>query len=141
MSHDIDTTLWLTGANYTETSNFMLDRGGNNLEDYAVVQSLLSSGAIVRHQVDWLSPTKIRETRILCANGMIIADTINNTVKTIQRIDGKSFETLFHADPGALEPLELQHLEFQKLLEKKYSAIATLDDGIKVIEIISSIFK
>ena len=139
MSHDIDTTLWLTGSSYIAINSLSSDSLVKDNEQLSVLQAKLKNGAIVRHQVDWITPKKIRQIRISFANAFLEIDSLNNKVELTRHINGKSTTEIFVTGPSALEPLELEHLEFKKFVLGEESQIADLQQATRVIEVLSKI--
>ena len=51
-------------------------RMGREHEDLVLATGRLASGVTFNCQVDWLTPTKTRRTRVLGERGMLVADTL-----------------------------------------------------------------
>ena len=75
-THDIDLTAWVTGATYRSVSARSAHRSGRPHEDLVSVVAELSSGLIVTHLVNWLSPFKERVTAVTGDKGSLVADTL-----------------------------------------------------------------
>lgn len=75
-SHDIHTTLWVTGASYESLDVRRVSLLRPGVEDLVNVVGTLSSGAVVSHAVNWLSPAKERTFSVLGDRGMLVADTL-----------------------------------------------------------------
>lgn len=75
-THDIDLTAWVTGAAYTSVSARSAHRSGRPHEDLVSVVAELSSGLVVTHLVNWLSPFKERVTVVTGELGSMVADTL-----------------------------------------------------------------
>lgn len=147
-SHDIDLVLWISGAKYESLDSRIIRPLGNNHEDALVAIGTLSTGAIVNHTVNWLSPAKERVTMVLGEKGVLVADTLNGDLyfyengSAINEWSGMSLLT--GATQGAshrfelkkIEPLVSEHLSFQKAITKSGDCeAATLEDGIEVLRI------
>ena len=75
-THDIDLTAWVTGEEYASVSARTFHKSGRPHEDMVSVTGDLTSGSIVSHLVNWLSPFKERFTAVTGARGCFIADTL-----------------------------------------------------------------
>lgn len=136
MSHDIDTTMWLTGQKYGEKSATIFQSKTSSFEDLAQFQGKMKNGTLIRHQVDWLSPIKIRQSRILGSKGMITIDTISNSLQiALQSKEGTKIEVI-DPSPSSVEPLEMEHLHFQQMMNGLQSDIATIHEALEVVDLI-----
>ena len=75
-THDLDLVRWLGGAPVERVAAQTQHRMGRQHEDLVLATGSLGSGVSFNCVVDWLSPTKVRRTRILGERGMLIADTL-----------------------------------------------------------------
>lgn len=75
-THDIDLTAWVTGASYRSVSARTAHRSGRPHEDLVSAVAELSSGLVVTHLVNWLSPFKERITTVTGDLGSFVADTV-----------------------------------------------------------------
>jgi predicted dehydrogenase len=75
-THDIDFTAWITGAAYRSVSARTAHRSGRPHEDLVSVVADLSTGLVVTHLVNWVSPFKERITTVTGARGSFVADTL-----------------------------------------------------------------
>jgi UDP-N-acetylglucosamine 3-dehydrogenase len=136
MSHDIDTTMWLTGQKYGEKAVTVFQSKNSSFEDLAQVQGKMKNGTLIRHQVDWLSPIKIRQSRFLGSKGMITIDTISNSLQiALQSKEGTKIEVI-DPSPSSVEPLEMEHLHFQQMINGLQSDIATIYEALEVVDLI-----
>src|SRR3954471_10416407 len=75
-THDLDLVRWLGRAPVqslaAQTGHVM----GREHEDLVLITGRLASGVTFSCNIDWISPTKIRRTRVLGAQGMFEADTL-----------------------------------------------------------------
>jgi len=136
MSHDVDTTMWLTGQKYRDKSSRTYSASGANFESFAVMQGVMKEGTIVRHQVDWLSPFKVRQSRIMGTKGVLTVDTVQNTLELVREYKSGPKVEIIGPSPGSLEPLELEHLHFKRLIMGEASHIATLEEALQVVQIL-----
>jgi len=75
-THDLDLVRWLGGAPVQQLAAQTQHRMGRDHEDMVLVTGRLASDVTFNCVVDWLSPTKVRRTRILGERGMLVADTL-----------------------------------------------------------------
>ena len=75
-THDIDLTAWVTGASYRSVAARTAHRSGRPHEDLVSAVAELSSGLVVTHLVNWLSPFKERVTTVTGDLGSLVADTL-----------------------------------------------------------------
>jgi predicted dehydrogenase len=76
-THDLDLVRWLGGAPVERVAAQTQHRMGREHEDLVLVTGRLENGRAFNSVVDWLSPTKVRRTRVLGERGMLVADTLN----------------------------------------------------------------
>ena len=77
-THDLDLVRWLGGAPIERLAAQTQHRMGRQHEDLVLVTGRLRSDVAFNVNVDWLSPTKVRRTRILGERGMLVADTLTS---------------------------------------------------------------
>lgn len=75
-THDLDLVRWLGGAPVSRVSAETQHRMDRDHEDLVLVTGRLASEVAFNCVVDWVSPTKVRRTRILGERGMLLADTL-----------------------------------------------------------------
>jgi predicted dehydrogenase len=76
-THDLDLVRWLGGAPIERVAAQTQHRMGREHEDLVLVTGRLGNGRAFNSVVDWLTPTKVRRTRVLGEGGMLVADTLN----------------------------------------------------------------
>src|SRR3954451_21064942 len=76
-THDLDLVRWLGDAPIERVAAQTQYRMGREHEDLVLVTGRLDNGRAFNSVVDWLTPTKIRRTRVLGERGMLVADTLN----------------------------------------------------------------
>lgn len=77
-THDLDLVRWLGGAPIERVAAQTQHRMGREHEDLVLVTGRLRSEVAFNINVDWMSPTKVRRTRILGERGMLVADTLTS---------------------------------------------------------------
>ncbi|MEV4422557.1 Gfo/Idh/MocA family oxidoreductase [Patulibacter sp. NPDC049589] len=75
-THDLDLVGWLGGGGVVTLSAQTQHRMNRPHEDLVNVVGRLEGGTTFTTMVDWLSPTKVRQTRVLGEKGMLVADTL-----------------------------------------------------------------
>ena len=75
-THDLDLVRWLGASRIDRLAAQTQHRMGREHEDLVLVTGRLESGVSFNSVVDWLSPTKVRRTRMLGERGMLVADTL-----------------------------------------------------------------
>lgn len=75
-THDLDLVRWLGGAAVEQISAETRHRMGREHEDLLLAQGRLANGVAFQCSVDWLTPVKVRRTRVLGERGMLVADTL-----------------------------------------------------------------
>jgi len=75
-THDLDLVRWLGGAPVERLTAETQHRMGREHEDLLLATGRLHNEISFNCVVDWLSPTKVRQTRVLGERGMLVADTL-----------------------------------------------------------------
>lgn len=75
-THDLDLVRWLGGAPIERVAAQTQHRMGREHEDLVLVNGRVENGRAFNVVVDWLTPTKVRRTRVLGERGMLVADTL-----------------------------------------------------------------
>src|SRR5947208_2448473 len=75
-THDLDLVRWLGGAPVERLSAETQHRMGRAHEDLLLATGRLDNAISFNCVVDWLSPAKVRQTRVLGERGMLVADTL-----------------------------------------------------------------
>jgi UDP-N-acetylglucosamine 3-dehydrogenase len=75
LTHDIDVVRAISGSE-PETIAFVGDRFVGANEEYVLAIGRLLSGVIVSLEAGWMSPTKVRDVRVIGQHGTLVADTL-----------------------------------------------------------------
>jgi predicted dehydrogenase len=115
-------------------------------EDLVLVTGRLRSGVAFNTVVDWLSPTKVRRTRILGERGMLVADTLTADLSfyangevtsewtSAQALRGVSEGDMTRYALSRREPLLVELEGFLDLLHGRPDArVVTLREGLEVV--------
>lgn len=143
-THDLDIVRWL-GGDIARVSAQTQHRMGRVHEDMVLVNGSLASGVSFNCLVDWLSPTKVRRTRVLGERGMLVADTLtadltffaNGDVASewgaTQALRGVSEGDMTRYALARREPLLAEIEAFADLIAGAPSDIVTLADGLGIV--------
>ncbi len=133
--HDIDLIRFISGEEILSSHILKSRRIHASCEDSANLSFELSGGATACARVSWLSPFKKRTIEVVCEGGVFEADLISQELKFYANLDANSFsqKSCFVKKSEALSG-ELN--AFTSLLKGQNSDIATLEDGIRTLEVI-----
>jgi UDP-N-acetylglucosamine 3-dehydrogenase len=77
-THDLDLVRWLGDSEIELVAAQTSHRMERIHEDVVLVNGRLASGVVFNSMVDWLTPTKVRQTRVLGERGMLLADSVSD---------------------------------------------------------------
>jgi predicted dehydrogenase len=145
-THDLDLVSWLGGAPVERVAAQTQHRMGREHEDLVLVTGRLAEGVTFNVNVDWLSPTKVRRTRILGERGMLVADTLtadltfyaNGQVTSdwaaSQQLRGVSEGDMTRYALERREPLLVELEAFCDLVAGEPDAqVVTLEEGLQAV--------
>ena len=145
-SHDIDTVSWLAGSRIDRVAAQTQYVTGREHEDLVLVTGGLESGAAFGLTVDWVSPTKVRRTRVLGEGGVLEADTlygdltfyenpaVDITWPASQQFRGVSEGNMTRYALRRDEPLGVELETFLDLLGGDDTAgVVTLEQGVEIV--------
>ena len=145
-THDLDLVRWLGGAPVERVSAETQHRMGRGHEDLVLATGRLENAISFNCVVDWLSPTKVRQTRVLGERGMLVADTLtadltfyrNGKVASewanTQSLRGVSEGDSTRYALARREPLLVELETFCDLLEGDAdAAVVTLSEGLETV--------
>jgi UDP-N-acetylglucosamine 3-dehydrogenase len=145
-THDLDLVRWLGGAAVERVSAETQHRMGREHEDLVLATGRLENAISFNCVVDWLSPTKVRQTRVLGERGMLVADTLTADLTFYRNgkvaSDWENTQSLRGVSEGdstryALarrEPLLVELETFCDLLEgDSEAAVVTLSEGLETV--------
>jgi predicted dehydrogenase len=145
-THDLDLVRWLGRSPVHSVGAQTSHRMGRAHEDVVVATGRLQNGLVFSCQVDWLTPTKRRQTRILGERGMLVADTLtadltffeNGTVSSewarTQALRGVSEGDATRYALSRREPILVELESFCDLLEGDAdAAVVPLEDGLDTV--------
>ncbi len=145
-THDLDLVRWLGSSPVDRLAAQTQHRMGREHEDLVLVTGRLASGVSFNAVVDWVSPTKVRRTRILGERGMLLADTLTSDLtffengvigsewSATQSMRGVSEGDMTRYALSRREPLLAQLEAFLDLLEGGPDhGIVTLEEGTGIV--------
>ena len=145
-THDIDLVSWLSDSPIATVSAQTQHLSGREHEDLVLAVGALESGAAFNVVVDWVSPTKVRRTRVLGERGMLEADTLsadlyfyeNAEVRIVwsatQQFRGVSEGNVTRYALAREEPLRLEHEAFFDLIAgRRDPGVVTLEQGVEIV--------
>ena len=147
-THDIDLTSWITNKKYENVFALTGYHSGKKHEDIVSITAALEDGVVVNHIIDWLSPNKIRETRILGEKGCLIADTLNvklafypNALYDPNKFTGVIDGDITYYKLDKKEPLVSEHEAFRDYVLGESANIATIESGVTVLQVCEAVLK
>lgn len=145
-THDLDLVRWISGASIETLAAQTQHKMGREHEDLVIINGRLANGVSFDVIVDWLSPTKVRQTKVLGERGMLVADTLtadltfyeNGTVSSewgaTQSLRGVSEGDMTRYALSKREPLRVQLEGFLEYLNTgDPSTVVTLEEGLEAL--------
>ncbi len=147
-THDVDVMRYLAGADvkyvYAETQQHV----HTSHEDLLLGILRFANGAIGALDVNWLTPTKIREISITGEKGMFVVNYLTQDVyfyendytvttwKDLSRLTGVSEGTMTRLKIHKAEPLRLEYEDVLGAIRKDMLPTVTGEDGLAVLRIV-----
>ena len=151
-THDIDLVSWLSDSAIARLAAQTQHLSGRDHEDLVLITGALRSGAAFNIVVDWVSPTKVRRTRVLGERGMLEADTLSAdltffenadvdvTWATSQQFRGVSEGNVTRYALQREEPLRVEHDRFLDLLAgQPDTGVVSLQEGVAIVEVAEAV--
>jgi predicted dehydrogenase len=146
-THDIDLISWLGDSPIATVAAQTQYLSGRQHEDLVLASGMLESGPSFNLVVDWVSPTKIRRTRVLGEGGMLEADTLTGDLSFYEnadvRIDWPATQQFRGVSEGNViryalkraEPLLGEHEAFLDVLDGLHpvAAAVTPAEGVAIV--------
>jgi predicted dehydrogenase len=140
-THDLDLVRWLGGSVVSQLAAQTQYRMGREHEDMVLITGRLAEGQAFNCVVDWLSPTKVRRTRVLGEKGMLVADTIAQQLTFYEFKGGAEGDMTRFALPSK-EPLQAEIEAFCALLRGADDhGIVTLEEGLDIITVAEAVLR
>jgi predicted dehydrogenase len=151
-THDLDLVRWLGRSPVkslaAQTGHVM----GREHEDLVLVTGRLQSGVTFSCNVDWISPTKIRRTRVLGASGMFEADTLTAdltlyrngdraTAPWLQQQRGVTEGDMTRFAIAKPEPLGAELQAVLAMVRGEDSNVVTLEEGLETVRVAEAVLE
>jgi predicted dehydrogenase len=154
-THDLDLVRWLGDAPIERVAAQTQHRMGREHEDLVLVTGRLGNGRAFNSVVDWLTPTKVRRTRVLGERGMLVADTLNADlffyanalVPTVGWPEMQARRGVAEGDMTRYalerrEPLAVELEEFcARLAGADGAAVVTLEEGLETVAVAEAVLR
>ncbi len=153
-THDLDLVRWLGGAPVASVAAQAAHRIRREHEDLVLVTGRLTNDVAFNCIVDWVSPTKVRRTRVLGEKGMLEADTLtadltlfrNGEVASdwsaVQALKGVSEGDATRYALERREPLLLELEAFCDLVNGNPNApVVTLQEGLETVVVADAVLR
>lgn len=153
-THDIDLISWLSDSRIARLAAQTQHLTGRRYEDLVLVNGALESGAAFNIVVDWVSPAKIRRTRVLGERGLLEADTLTADLyfyenadvdiswSTAQQFRGVSEGNVTRYALERREPLALELDAFLDRLEGHADAeVVSLAEGVEIVRVAEAVLE
>ncbi|EHN09673.1 NAD-dependent dehydrogenase [Patulibacter medicamentivorans] len=153
-THDLDLVGWLGGGPVMTLAAQTQHRMGRAHEDLVNVVGRLEGGTTFTTMVDWLSPTKVRRTRVLGERGMLVADTLtadltfyaNGEVASewdaARTLRGVSEGDMTRYAIARREPLLVELEGFCSLVRGEPDApVVTLEEGLAAVDLADAVLR
>jgi UDP-N-acetylglucosamine 3-dehydrogenase len=137
-THDLDLVRWLGDAPIERVAAQTQHRMGREHEDLVLVTGRLENGRAFNSQVDWLTPTKVRRTRVLGERGMLVADTLRADLSFYENADvptqgWPAMQALRGVAEGDMTRYALERREPLAVELEEFCAAIRGDDGASVV--------
>jgi len=151
-THDLDLVRWLGQSPITslavQTGHVM----GREHEDLVLVTGRLETGVTFSCNVDWISPTKIRRTRVLGERGMFEADMLTAdltlyrngdraTAPWLQQQRGVTEGDMTRFAIAKPEPLGAELNAVLAMARGEESAVVTLEEGLATVRVAEAVLE
>jgi predicted dehydrogenase len=151
-THDLDLVRWLGGSPVASLAAQTGHVMGREHEDLVLVTGRLASGVTFNCNVDWISPTKIRRTRVLGADGMFEADTLTAdltlfrngeraTAPWLQQQRGVTEGDMTRFAIAKPEPLGSELQAVLAMVRGEDSAVVTLEEGLETVRVAEAVLE
>jgi predicted dehydrogenase len=151
-THDLDLVCWLGGAPIASLAAQTGHVMGREHEDLVLVTGRLANDVAFSCNVDWISPTKIRRTRVLGAQGMFEADTLTAdltlyrngeraTAPWLQQQRGVTEGDMTRFAIAKPEPLGSELQAVLAMVRGEDSAVVTLEEGLAAVRIAEAVLE
>jgi UDP-N-acetylglucosamine 3-dehydrogenase len=146
-THDIDSTAWVSGADFVTVSARTANKSGRAYEDLVAAVCQLSDGTATSHLVNWLSPLKERVTTVTGERGCFLADTLSADLTFYANANVQSqwdaislFRGVAEGDVtrfaiAKLEPLRAELEAFRDAVLGIRDDVVTMGEGLRTVRV------
>lgn len=144
-THDIDTTRFILGSEYSRLDVVGRSMPGRTHEDAIAAVGEMTDGTLVNHLVNWISPIKERITVVTGVKGLLVADTMfadltlysngarGDSWTELAQFGGVAEGDVIKYALKKTEPLRAEHEEFVALLRGEKGSACSLADGRETV--------
>lgn len=146
-THDVDLTAWVAGSAFASISAQTAHKSGREHEDLVAATGRLANGVVTNHQVNWLSPMKLRQTVATGERGAFVADTLtgdltfyeNGLVETtwdaVSTFRGVAEGDVTRFAFAKKEPLATEHEALRDAIRGDGGKIVTMRQGMAAVAV------
>ncbi len=150
-THDVDVIRYLLGSEVERVYAETAERGQGGTEDLLSASLRLDNGATGVLEVNWLTPTKVRQLAVTCEAGMFVVDYLTQDLTFFshprQDIEWDTLRTMRGTGEGDMvryglvrkEPLRVEWDRFLAALRGEEPAAAAGQDGLAALSIARAI--
>lgn len=152
-THDINTTEWIAATGYQSVAAQVAYNTGREHEDVVSITARMHDGTIANHQVNWLSPMKVRLTTVMGERGTFIADTAEvsltfwanasaaNEWEAVQQFRGVTEGDTTRFALKIYEPLRAEDEAFRDAVLGLRDDVVPLTDGVRTLEVAEAVLE
>jgi predicted dehydrogenase len=151
-THDLDLVRWLGRSAVQSLAAQTRHVMGRDHEDLVLVTGRLASGVAFSCNVDWISPTKVRRTRVLGEQGMFEADTLtadltlyrnghHRTAPWLQQQRGVAEGDMTRFAIAKPEPLGSELQAVLAMVRGEDAGVVTLEDGLETVRVAEAVLE
>ncbi len=150
-SHDIDVMRYLTSADIEHLYAQTQRRVHSTHEDLLLGFLRFANGTIGVLDVNWLTPTKVRELSVTGEKGMYVVNYLTQDVyfyendytvtswDALRSLTGVSEGTMMRLKVQKAEPLRLEYEDILAAIENDSSPTVSGEDGLAVLQIVQQL--
>jgi UDP-N-acetylglucosamine 3-dehydrogenase len=147
-SHDIDVMRYLVNAEVEHVYAQTQRRIHSTHEDLLLGILRFGNGAIGVLDVNWLTPTKVRELTVTCERGMFLINYLTQEIyfyendytptdwDALRSLAGVSEGTMTRLKVQKAEPLQLEYADVLKAITDDSLPTVTGEDGLAVLQVV-----
>jgi UDP-N-acetylglucosamine 3-dehydrogenase len=152
-THDIDLVRWILESEYASIYAVTKNRLSELHEDSILAVGISENNVGINHNVNWISPNKIRTVEVLGAKGKFVADLLSADLTfyengehivahdAIAHFSGVSVGDITRLSFDKKEPLLSEHIAFQKYLFGGKNEVVSIKDGTRNMLVSEAILK